>query len=90
MNGKGANIDFQCYDVIKCFDEMWYEETLNDLRNVKVQDDQFAQISKLDEHCKIVVKTPCGDTDMFELQRIVLEGSVFGPIKYSVQMDTFG
>ena len=90
MNGTGASFDIQCYDVIKCFDEMWYEETLNDLWNVKVQDDRFALISKLDERCKIVMKTPCGVTYMFELQRIVLQGSVFGPIKCSVQMDTIG
>ena len=55
-----------------------------------MQDDKFALISKLDENCKIVVKTPCGVTDMFELQKIVLQGSVFGPIKCSVQMDTLG
>jgi hypothetical protein len=46
--------------------------------------------SKLDESCKIEVKTPCGVTDMFELERIVLQGSVFGPMKCSVQMDTIG
>ena len=69
---------------------MWYEETLNDLWDVKIQDDKFALISKLDEKCKIVVKTPCGVTDNFELERIVLQGSVFGPIKCSVQMDTIG
>ena len=90
INGKGPSFDIQCYDVIKCFDEMWYEETQNDLWNVKVQDDKFALISKLDEKCRIVVKTPCGVTDKFELERIVLQGSVFGPIKCSVQMDTLG
>ena len=37
-----------------------------------------------------MVKTPCGTTDMFELERLVLQGSVFGPIKCSVQMDTLG
>ena len=63
---------------------------MNDLWNVKVQDEKFALISKLDENCKIVVKTPCGVTDMFELGRIVLQGSVFGPIKCSAQMDTIG
>ena len=90
INGKGVSFDLQGYDVIKCFDEMWYEETHNDLWNVNVQNDTFALISKLDEHCKIVVKTPCGATEQFELERIVLQGSVFGPIKCSVQMDTLG
>ena len=69
---------------------MWFEETLNDLWDVEVQDDKFTLISKLDEKCNVVVKTPCGTTEMFELERIVLQGSVFGPIKCSVQMDTLG
>ena len=90
INGNGASIDAHLYDVIKCFDEMWYQETFNDLWNVQVQDDKFALLSKLDGHCKIVVKTPCGVTDMFEMQKIILQGSVFGPIKCSVQMDTLG
>ena len=90
INGDGKSFDIQGFDVVKCFDEMWYEETLNDMWDVKIQDDKFALISKLDNKCKIVVKTPSGVTDMFELSRIVLQGSVLGPIKCSVQMDTIG
>ena len=37
-----------------------------------------------------MVKTPSGDTDRFLLDRIVLQGSVFGPLKCSVQVDTLG
>ena len=56
FNGRGPSFDIQGYDVIKCFDEMWYEETLNDLWDVKIQNDKFALISRLEEKCKIVVK----------------------------------
>ena len=90
INGNGTSFDIQGYDVIKCFDEMWYQETLNDLWDVQVKDDRFALLAKLDEKCKVVVKTPCGTTEQFELNRVVLQGSVFGPIKCSVQMDTLG
>ena len=38
----------------------------------------------------MVVKTPCGPTDEFTLQRIVMQGSVFGPIKSTIQIDTLG
>ena len=41
---------------------------------------KFTMIAKLDEECLIKVKTPCGET--------VLQGSVFGPIKCCVQIDT--
>ena len=47
-------------------------------------------IAKLDEKTKVVVKTPCGVTDQFDLEKTVLQGSVFAPIKCSVQVDTLG
>ena len=90
VNGQAEAIEIQGYDITKCFDEMWFEETHNDLWNTNINDDKFALISKLDENCQAVVKTPCGDTDRFALRRIVLQGSVFGPIKCSVQVDTLG
>ena len=90
VNGQAEEIEIQGYDITKCFDEMWFEETHNDLWNTHVRNDKFALISKLDENCQPVVKTPCGDTDRFSLQRIILQGSVFGPLKCSVQVDTLG
>ena len=90
VNGEAEPIEIQGYDITKCFDEMWFQETHNDLWNTKINDDRFALISKLDENCQAVVKTPCGDTDRFSLNRIVLQGSVFGPLKCSIQVDTLG
>ena len=89
-NGAAAAIDIQGYDINKCFDEMGFEETHNDLWDAGVQNDKFAMIAKLDEHAKVVIKTPLGTTEKFELNNIVMQGTVFGPIKCSVQMDTFG
>ena len=46
---------------------------------------------KLDEDCLITdVKTPCGNTEEFEMSQLVLQGSVFGPLKCCVQIDTLG
>ena len=89
-NGKAGDIDIQGYDINKCFDEMGYEETHNDLWDVGVCDDKFAMIAKLDEHAKVVVKTPVGTTEKFELNKIVMQGTVFAPIKCSIQIDTLG
>ena len=47
-------------------------------------------IAKLDEECIINVKTLCGNTEEFKLAQLVLQGSVFGPIKCCVQIDTIG
>ena len=82
INGLSPPIDIQSIDIHKCFDEMWYAETHNDLYDVKVQDNKFALIAKLDEEANVIVRTPCGPTDEFKLNELVMQGSVFGPIQY--------
>ena len=89
-NGDAASIDIQGYDIAKCFDEMGFEETHNDLWDIGIRDDKLALIAKLDERANVVVKTPCGETDRFILKKSVMQGTVFGPIKCSVQIDTLG
>ena len=69
---------------------MDYVETHNDLYDAGVQNDLFTLIAALDEKCSVRVKTPCGPTERFNLEKLVLQGSVFGPIKCSVQIDTLG
>ena len=38
----------------------------------------------------MTVKTPCGETKPFTINERVLQGSVFGSIKCSVQVETLG
>ena len=90
INGQAAPIDIQLFDISKCFDEMWHAETMNDIWDTSIQDDKFAMIARLDQECFVKVKTPCGETEEFELSDLVLQGSVFGPIKCCVQIDTLG
>ena len=90
INGSSPPVDIQSIDIHKCFDEMWYAETHNDMYDVKVQDDKFALIAKMDQKANVIVKTPCGPTEEFTLEEIVMQGSVFGPIKSTIQIDTLG
>ena len=90
INGSSPPIDIQSIDINKCFDEMWFEETHNDLFDMKVQDKKFAVIAKLDEEAEVIVKTPAGPTSEFKLKELIMQGSVFGPIKATVQIDTLG
>ena len=85
-----SNIDLGLYDIAKCFDAQWYEETMNDIWDVGVNDDKFALISEINAKCNISIKTPVGQTDRFEMDRIEMQGTVIGPLKASVQLDTLG
>ena len=69
------DIDIQCYDISKCFDATWAEETMNDLYDVGVNDDRFALISMMNKTCQVKVKTPVGDTERFELNQIEMQSN---------------
>ena len=84
------DIDLQFYDIQKCFDAMWTQETMNDVYDAGIKDDRFYLISKMNEKCQVKVKTPVGDTDRFQLNDIEMQGTVPAPLKCSVQMDTIG
>ena len=84
------DIDIKFYDLAKCFDTMWSEETMNDLYDVGLKDEKFALLSLLNEKCNVKVKTPVGDTEEFQLSRVEMQGTVIAPLKCAVQMDTLG
>ena len=84
------NIDIQYYDIAKCFDSMWTEETMNDYYDVGVDNDKFALISLMNKKCSVKVKTPVGDTKRFEMEQIEMQGTVSAPLKCAVTIETLG
>ena len=65
-------------------------ECINDLFNAGIKDDKLALIYKANEVNQVSVKTPFGITDREVVEKIVLQGEVFGPLLCSVQVDSFG
>ena len=58
-------MDIQLYDLAKCFDAMWAEESMNDFYDAGVKNDKFALVSLMNNECQVKVKTPVGDTERF-------------------------
>ena len=87
---QGLDVDMDLYDIAKCFDAMWHQETMNDLWDVGVQDDKFALISEMNTRCQIAIKTPVGISERVTTEQIEMQGTVVGPIKCTVQIDTLG
>ena len=69
---------------------MWLEETINDLWEAGIQDDNLALIYKMNEEVKVAVKTPFGLTKRSSIGKVLVQGETFGPLCCSVQVDTFG
>ena len=50
----------------------------------------MATIYEANSMNKVAVKTPFGETERKTVEKIVLQGEVFGPLECSVSVDTFG
>ena len=90
LSSKSKSIDVQILDYKQCFDAMWLEETLNDMYEGGLTDNNLAVLYEANKKVKVAVKTPHGLTDRIEVNKIILQGDVFGPIECSVSVDTYG
>ena len=90
VNSKNLGVDIEILDYKQCFDSMWLEESINDLWEAGIDDDNLALIYKMNEEVNVKVKTPFGFTKEENVQRIIMQGETFGPLSCSVQVDSFG
>ena len=90
LNTKGKAIDILIYDYRQCFDSLWLEECINDLFDAGIKNDKLALIYEANKVNKVAVKTPFGLTPRETVNKIVLQGEIFGPLQCSVQVDTLG
>ena len=77
---KKKDIDIQFVDIMKCFDSMWKEETMNDYYDAGIKDDRFTLIALLNEKCQLSVNTPVGETEKFVLEDVEMQGTVLAPL----------
>ena len=90
INGEAEAVDICTYDIEKCFDALWLEETLNDLSDTGLNNDKLPLLFLENENCKVAVKTPTGITERIKLSKIVMQGTVWGSIKCTTQQDKLG
>ena len=69
---------------------MWMEESINDLWEAGIKDDNLSLIYEMNKEVKVKVKTPFGFTKSESVERIIMQGETFGPLCCSVQVDSFG
>ena len=90
IQNKKKCIDVEILDYKQCFDSMWMDECINDLWDAGVQDDHLALIYEINSKVDVAVKTPFGPTGRKVIEKVVMQGEVYGPLCCSVQVDTFG
>jgi hypothetical protein len=80
-NKNAKPIDIEVLDYKQCFDSLWLEECLNHLYEAGIDDDKFPLLFEVDRNINMAVKTPSGITARENIERIVLQGDVYGPIE---------
>ena len=90
LQNKKPAIDIIIVDYKQCFDGLWLEESMNDLFEAGIQDSSLATIYEANSKNQVAVKTPFGITERKTVEKIVLQGEVFGPLECSVSVDKFG
>ena len=74
VNGNAEPIDVEIVDYRQCFDSMWLSESLNDLYESGIQDDNLALINAANPKNYVAVQTPAGLTDRVPIERNVMQG----------------
>ena len=87
---KKIPLDILIVDYRQCFDSLWLDECINDMFEAGIKDDKLSLIYKLNSSNQVAVKTPFGLTERKEVEKVVLQGEVFGPLECSITIDTFG
>ena len=90
---EGHCVVIQVYDMIKCFDRLWLEDCMNDLYDslpASECDDKLALIYQGNKVNKVAVNTAVGLTRRVDIEKIVTQGGIFGPLQCSNVVDTIG
>ena len=72
IDNKMPGIDVEILDYRQCFDSMWLEESINDLWDAGIQDNNLSLIYKMNEKVQVAVKTPFGLSERTEIEKIVM------------------
>ena len=89
-NKESPPVDLHMYDLCKCFDGLWLEECCNNLYDAGITDDKLSMIYEGNVLNKVAVRTPTGLTERVDIERIVTQGGVTGPLCCAVQTDDIG
>ena len=85
--GTEEPIDFQVYDVEKCFDSLWLHEVINCLYEAGLRNDKLPLLFLENNIAQVAVKYSGGMTQREIIRNIIMQGSIWGSISCVVLMD---
>ena len=83
-------IDCQIYDIEKCFDSLWLHEVINCLFEAGLQNDKLPLLFMENNNAEVAIKTNKRISKRVSIQRIIMQGSVWGSLCCVVLTDKLG
>ena len=67
-------------DAEKCFDRLWLQDCLVDMKEAGMREREIQMIYSLNKRAEIKIQTPVGETKEIEVKELVKQGRVLGPL----------
>ena len=64
--------DIQIYNVEKCFDKLWANESYNDVYENNFQNDKLALLYNINRNAKVAIKTLSGITERITITDTIM------------------
>ena len=81
-------VTLQFYDLEKCFDRLWLRKCMMSVWESGVRGPEWILIYEMNKTAEIVVETPVGMTEAFQINEIVMQVTVMAPIMCAKLIDT--
>ena len=81
-------VTLQFYDLEKCFDRLWLRKCMVSLWESGVGGPGWILIYEMNKIAEIVVETPMGVTEAFQINKVVMQGTVMATIMCAKLIDT--
>ena len=88
INGDSRPIQIQVMDIETCFDKLWLESSINSLYENGLRNDKLNLLFIENKVANVAVKVNDKVSTRFPVQKVVMQGSVWGGLKCTSQMDT--
>ena len=67
-------------DAEKCFDKLWLQDCLVDMKEAGMREREIKMLYNLNKRAEIKIQTPVGETKEIEIEELVKQGKIFGPL----------
>ena len=90
MKKEKDDLDFQVYDIEKCFDALWLHKVINNLCEAALKNDKLPLFFLENKNAQVAIKSNGNISKRVNIKNIIVQGSGWGSICCVVLMDKLG